>query len=79
MDECYKELIYKIIQRACWDYINAIRKTRLRNNNKAQQTIAEVEEFFLSGWFLMLTDLDGKILISKLKEVNPDEFERKIF
>ena len=26
-----------------------------------------IERFFLGGWFSMLTDLDGKVLLEKLK------------
>ena len=29
---------------------------------------AEVEEFFLSSWFTVLTNLDGKALLKKLQE-----------
>ena len=37
------------------DYIDAIAEKE------------SIERFFLGGWFSMLTDLDGKVLLEKLK------------
>lgn len=52
MDEGYKELAAAIVERAVWDYRNA-----LKRNNKSE--IHSLEKFFLSGWFELLSDYNG--------------------
>lgn len=40
-------------------------------NDDYKEHLAEkisIERFFLSGWFSMISDLDGKILLEKLKK-----------
>lgn len=52
----YNALIYAIIEQACIDYENAIRK-----NNKIE--LSRLEYFFHSQWFASLTNLDGDYLM----------------
>jgi hypothetical protein len=48
-----------IIVQACKDYREA-----LKLDDK--QSIAEIERFFRSEWYKMLTSIDGEYLIAKL-------------
>lgn len=52
MDEGYKELAAAIVERAVWDYRNALKR---KNNSEVHR----LEKFFLSGWFELLSDYDG--------------------
>lgn len=52
MDEGYKELAAAIVERAVWDYRNALKY-------KKKSEIHSLEKFFLSGWFELLSDYDG--------------------
>lgn len=50
-----------IIVQACKDY-----RTALKWDNR--QSIAEIERFFRSEWYKMLTSIDGEYLIAKLRK-----------
>ena len=50
-----------IIVQACKDY-----RTALKRDNR--QSIAEIERFFRSEWYKMLTSIDGEYLIAKLRK-----------
>ena len=54
----YEELANAIILRAVEDY----RGTRY------EPTLHEIEQFFLSPWFMVLTKIDGKALLDKLRK-----------
>lgn len=62
MDEGYKELAAAIVERAVWDYRIAVSE-----NNSAE--IYKIEKFFRSDWFCQLSDLDGKTIIRKIKNM----------
>ncbi|MBQ9644197.1 MAG: hypothetical protein IJV26_09195 [Lachnospiraceae bacterium] len=65
----WEDLAQAIIMKAVDDYRAARRRVRHFPDQKgAQATIREVERFFRSEWFEQLTDLDGEMLIRKLKE-----------
>jgi hypothetical protein len=57
----YEKLSEAIILQACKDYRDA-----LRNGNFCRQR--EVERFFRSDWYLMLSQVDGEFIIELLKE-----------
>ncbi len=68
-EEGCERLANAIIVRAAKDYRTAARKIRRYPGNKAHMnTLMEVEEFFLSRWFAVLTEADGEMILSKLKE-----------
>lgn len=71
----YEDLANAIILQAVKDYRQAlISLQKHTKNTKAQSIKKDVERFFLSGWFVELTDLDGQMLLNKLqKEANFDE------
>ena len=54
----YEELANAIVLQAVKDYRNA----------ELQQDMNEIERFFRSGWFGVLTTIDPEVLIHKLKE-----------
>ena len=69
MEKEWEELANAIIIRAVEDY----RDSRWRVHNlpdqvEAREMIIEIEEFLLSPWFALLTDVDGEWLLKKLKE-----------
>ncbi len=65
----YKELANGIVLRAVLDYKAALRRARKGQDVKA--TIIELEAFFRSGWFVMLSDLDGDRVIRQLRSQMP--------
>lgn len=68
MNDPYENLANAIILQGVKDYRKALRKYSKRAKYEpAVQTIADVEQFFRSGWFEQLTSLNGEMLIRKLK------------
>ena len=65
----YEKLANAIILQAVKDYRDAL-KTLWRNPNKVSATAvkSEVERFFRSSWYTVLTSVDGEMLIRKLQE-----------
>lgn len=56
----YKELANAIIMQAAKDYRKA-----LKYDERGRKR--EIENFFRSGWFTVLTDISGEMLIQKLR------------
>ena len=54
----YEELANAIILRAVEDY----------RGTCYEPTLHEIEQFFLSPWFVVLTKIDGKALLDKLRK-----------
>lgn len=67
-----EELANAIIIQACRDYRESLIMLRRHpRDTQAKQTAAECESFFRSEWFGLLTNLDGIVLMQKIKrEVN---------
>lgn len=66
--DAYEKLANAVILRAVEDYRNALRKlNRCEEDINASFTVREVERFFRSKWFADLCDLDGEILVERLK------------
>ena len=65
----YEKLANAIVIQAAKDYRAAARKLK-RNprNHLAQAEIDSIERFFRSDWYKCLTEIDGEMLIRKLKE-----------
>lgn len=64
----YELLANAVIIQAAEDYRVAL--ITLKNNPGscyARRIIKDVEEFFLSAWFRVLTDLNGKTLMEGIK------------
>ena len=65
----YHELANAIIVLAVKDYRIALRKCSAHPLDRAYQSERkELERFFRSGWFGVLTDLDGELLMQKIQE-----------
>ena len=62
----YKELANGIVLRAVLDYKAALRRERKGNKN-VQKEIKELESFFRSGWYKVLSDTDGEETIQQLR------------
>ena len=65
----YQELSNAIVIMAAKDYQHALRIQRRNPDSQAARIkIDEIERFFRSDWYRLLTDVDGEILIKKLRE-----------
>ena len=65
----YQALANGIIEQAVKDYRAALKTLRLHPDSKAAMTTAmEVERFFHSSWFAVLTDIDPDYLIERLRK-----------
>lgn len=65
----YKELANAIIVQAVKDYRDAVERLRYTPDDKsAQYDKRSIEKFFRSNWFSILSDLNGELLLKKLKE-----------
>ena len=69
MQRNWEDFAQAIILKAIEDYRNALKPVRYPSEKKkARAAIREIERFFRSEWFEVLTELDGETLIRKLKE-----------
>ena len=57
----YKDLANAIIRNAVNDYREALER-------KLENKTAELEKFFFSQWFEMLSDVDGGYIVRKIRE-----------
>ncbi len=65
----FQELGNAIIEQAAKDYRAAQRKKRRHPDcYRAQKAILEIEQFFQSDWFSVLSEANGEVILSKLKE-----------
>ena len=68
IDDAYTKLAYAIIEQAVKDYRVALRTLKKKKDNEAAERVKrDVERFFRSKWFEVLTSIDPKILIQKLE------------
>ena len=69
MKDNWEALVNAIVLKAVEDYRKARRRVRRFPGQKgAQAMIREVEIFFRSRWFLMLTDTDGRMILEQLRK-----------
>ena len=69
MTDPWENLANAIILQAVKDYREARKKLKKRPKNEdAKLMIADCEAFFRSEWYRTLTDVDGEMLIRKLRE-----------
>ena len=65
---CYQRLANTIIIKAVADYRSARRVlAREPDNVLAQRQVSQCKMFFLSGWFKVLTNVDGTFVLKRLK------------
>ncbi len=69
MTDPYENLAIAIVKQAAKDYRDALQAlARNRNNTTSKRKKEEVERFFTSDWYSVLTDLDGAFLMRKIRE-----------
>ena len=69
IEEGYDALRNAVVLQAIKDYRKALKKLKSRRRNVlAESTVKEVEEFFRSGRFSLFTEVDGEMLIKRLRE-----------
>lgn len=68
-EDPYERLANAIILQAVTDYRVALKKIKVNPRNKdAINEALQIEKFFRSGWYSVLTSVDGEYLIKKLQE-----------
>ena len=64
-----ENLAHAIILQAVKDYRKALKILKRNPRHKeSKEMVADCEGFFLSKWFTTLTNIDGKVLMEKLKK-----------
>ncbi len=70
MTNPYENLANAIIQRAAKDYMQALKQLKRFPRDKiAIAQKKDLEQFFHSGWFQILTDVDSDYLIQRMQAV----------
>ena len=65
----YQELANAIVIMAAKDYRHALRiQRRNPDSHAARIKTDEIERFFRSDWYRLLTNVDGEMLIRRLRE-----------
>ena len=68
-EDPYERLANAIVLQAVSDYRVALKKIKAHSKNReAISEALEIEKFFRSGWYSILTDVDGEYLIRRLQE-----------
>ena len=66
----WQKLANAIVEQAVKDYRmeQARIKANPQNADHAKTEVRKLERFFRSGWFEVLTDVDGRLILSRLKK-----------
>ena len=66
----YQALANAIVELAVKDYKKALKRHyRFPNNEDYATEVNNLERFFRSGWYGMLTDLDGEYLMTGIRHM----------
>ena len=66
----YQALANAVVELAVKDYKKALKQHyRFPDNKEFKAEVNSLEKFFSSGWYGMLTDLDGEYLISGVRRM----------
>ena len=69
MNEFYEDLANAVIIQATKDWRQAVRTLKKHPRyHPALLTREECERFFLGEWFMQLTNVDGRMILRKLKQ-----------
>ena len=72
--EPYQALANAIVELAVKDYKKALKQHfRFPNNKEYADAVDSLELFFRSGWYGMLTDLDGEYLMTAVRRMVREE------
>lgn len=73
--KAFEDLANAIILSAVDDYKRAlIRQRRHPESESARRDVGELEKFFYSDWYEVLTDLNPSYLIRKMKEAIDEKY-----
>ena len=65
----WQDLANAVIVQAAKDYRTSLRRLRRKPKSRtALDEIADLEEFFRSDWYRILTNVDGELLMRLIKE-----------
>ena len=66
----WQKLANAIVEQAVKDYRmeQARVKANPQNSDHAKAEVRKLERFFRSDWFEVLTDMDGRLILSRLKK-----------
>ena len=68
-EDPYERLANAIVLQAVSDYRVALKKIKAHpKNREAISEALEIEKFFRSSWYSILTDVDGEYLIRRLQD-----------
>ena len=68
-EEPYEKLANAIILQAASDYRRDLKKLKKNPQNRdVMNNVLQIEKFFHSPWYQVLTTVDGKFLIQKLRK-----------
>ena len=68
-EDPYERLANAIVLQAVSDYRVALKKIKAHpKNREAISEALEIEKFFRSGWYSILTDVDGEYLTRRLQD-----------
>ena len=68
-EDPYEKLANAIIVQASKDYMTNLRKKKRNPGSaSAEHDINECERFFRSGWYQVLTSVDGEYLMNRLRK-----------
>lgn len=65
----YQALANAIVELAVKDYKKALKQHYRFPNNKDADAVTSFERFFRSGWYGMLTGLDGEYLMTGVRRM----------
>lgn len=72
----YEDLANAIVARAAKDYLWALKKLKRQpKHTKALEYKAEVEKFFRTKWYELLTGVDADFLLERLKKEAENDSE----
>lgn len=68
-EDPYERLANAIIFQAASDYRRNLKKLKKNpQNREVQNEVMQIEKFFRSSWYQVLTTVDGEFLIQKLRK-----------
>lgn len=68
-EDPYERLANAIVIQAAEDYRAALKRIKRNPNNRdAVDEALQIERFFRSGWYQVLTSVDGEYMIRRLQE-----------
>ena len=64
----WHKLVYAIVRQAAKDYRMARTHANPMIATQAEEELKQLEGFFRSPWFKVLTDVDGDLILTRLKK-----------